>query len=197
MMLSAVVHKDELVALLDSLTPLRLVTEKRTVTLGRPRAELVAGAGVRLRGDARIDWDLGGVAIPVTVQSWQVLLVPRIATRKRSRVLAFDPVVESLDLKLVPGFFGDKIADAIREGIAQKRDRLAWDFARTLSRRFPLSAKIAPPRFFEIAATDGTVTVTETELRLTVTFQARIERSSASDAKRPVEAPSSVRAAHR
>jgi hypothetical protein len=194
MLLTAVVTKAELVALIGSVTPLRFTIDERrgrTVTLGRPHVELSPGEGLRLRGQARIAWDVAGVGIPVTIQAWQVLLVPRIATRGRSRVLSFEPVIEELDLKLVPGFLDDKIADAISEGIAQNRHKLAWDFARTLSKRLPLSAKIAPARAFEIQAIDGAVAITEEELRLTVRFEARFEKRSAVTADE--QAPRSAR----
>ena len=179
MLLTASVTKAELVALIDALTPMRVTIDERrgrALTLGRPEVSLVAGRGLRLRGDGRIAWDVAGVAIPVTVQVWQVLLVPRIASRGRSRVLSFEPVIEELDLKLVPGFLDGKIAGAIREGIAQHREKIAWDFARTLSKRLPLSARISPAGVFEIVATGGEVEVGESELRLGVRFEARIEQ---------------------
>lgn len=134
-------------------------------------------------------WDVAGVAIPVTLQAWQVLLVPRIASRGRSRVLSFEPVIEELDLKLVPAFLDDAIVSAIREGIAQNRDRIAWDFARTLSKRLPLPARISPAKTFEILAQDGEVEVTASELRLTVRFEARVEARAV--AREKEDAPAS------
>lgn len=180
MLLSAVVTKDELVALLEAITPLRVAIDERrgrAVTLGRPRAvDLVPGEGLRVRGGARIAWDVAGLGIPITLQTWQMMLVPRIAARGRARVLVFDPIVEALEMKLVPGFLDEKIADVLREGLAQNRRKLAWDFTRTLSKRLPLPARIGPARLFEIAAIDGTVTVTDSEVRLTVKLEARVER---------------------
>jgi hypothetical protein len=195
MLLSAVVTKDELVSVIESFTPLRITIDERRgrgITLGRPkRLDLVAGQGLRIRGDANITWDVAGVPIPVTLQAWQMLLVPRIATRGRARVLAFEPVVEDLDLRLVPAFLDEKIADVIRSGVAQKRHKLAWDFTRTLSKRLPLPASIGPACLFEIAALDGGVVVTDTDLRLTVRLEARVERRTPVEAK----ATSSVRRA--
>lgn len=186
MHLTGVVTKAELVHLVESLTPLRIDIDERRgrfVTLGRPDVELVAGRGMRLRGDGRLSWDVAGVAIPMTLQAWQVLLVPRIASRRGSRVLAFEPIVEELDLKLVPAFFDDAIAGAIRGGISQNRDRIAWNFARTLSKRLPLSARLSPSKTFEIVATDGQVEVTITEVRLTIHFEARVETRSAASTR--------------
>jgi hypothetical protein len=188
MLLTAVVTKAELAALIDSFTPLRITIDDRrgrTVTLGRPALELVPGHGLRLRGDARIAWDVAGVPLPVTIQAWQLLLVPRIAARGRSRLLAFDPVVEELDLKRVPGFLDDKIADAITDGIAQNRGKLAWDFSRTLSKRLALPARVAPAGVFEIMAVAGGVAVTENDLTLQVRFEARVEKRAPAKAEEP------------
>ncbi len=197
MLLTAVVTKAELVDLIASFTPMRIDIDGRRgryVTLGRPEVALVAGRGLRLRGDARITWDVAGMAIPVTLQAWQLLLVPRIVSRARSRVLSFEPVVEELDLKLVPAFLDDAIAGAIREGISHNRDTIAWDFARTLTKRIPLPARISPARTFEIIAMDGDVEVSANELRLSVRFEARVEGRSAAPVRATKEdaPPSSV-----
>ncbi len=177
MLLTASVSKAEVVALVDALTPMRIFIDerrRRVVTLNRAEVTFVAGRGIRLRGDARAAWDVAGVELPVTVQAWQVLLVPHVVARGRARLLALEPVIEELELGLVPGFVDDKIARAVREGVAQKRERLAWDFARALSKRLSLSARIAPPRALEIVAADGEVDVGEDELRLGVRFEARV-----------------------
>jgi hypothetical protein len=111
-------------------------------------------------------------------------LVPRIKSRGDSHVLSLEPVLEELDVKLVPGFVDEKIADAIRGGIAQNRDRLAWDFARTLSKRLPLPAKISPAKTFEILAVGGEVSVNESEMRLALRFETRFfdeERAAATE----------------
>jgi hypothetical protein len=183
MHLTAVVTKTDLASLVESLTPLSVIIDEprgRVVTLGRPtKVELVAGSGLRLRGDAHITWDFAHIPIPVTLRAWQLLLVPRIVVRDRAHVLAFDPVIEELDLKLVPGFVDEKVADAIRNGIAQNRERLAWNFARTLSKRLPLPAKISPPKTFEILVVGGEVSVSESEVRFTVRFEARFETRAA------------------
>jgi hypothetical protein len=182
MILSAIITKDDLSALIASLMPLRIAIDERrgrSVTLSRPSLiELVPDQGLRLRGSAQIAWDALGVPIPVTLQTWQALLIPKIVVPHgsgRTRILAFEPIIEELDLKLVPGFLDDKIADAIQEGIEEHKHKLAWDFSRALSKRLPLPARMGPA-MFEIAATEGRVQVTDKELRLAVRFEARIEK---------------------
>ena len=194
MLVTAVVTKDELVRLVEAFTPLRLLIDERrgrSVVLGRPSLiELVPDRGLRLRGDARIAWDVAGVAIPVTIQRWQILLAPRVVTRGRARVVALEPRMEELDMKLVPGFLGDKIVMLIREGVSQNLERLGWDFGRALSRRLDLPPMVGPARVFELVATDASVAVTAAELRVSVTFDAAVER-----APRPARPPKAVRPA--
>lgn len=180
MRLVAVVPKEDLVSLVVALTPMRVVIDERhhrSVTLGRPKSiELVPERGLRIGGDARIMWDVAGVPIPITLNEWQVLLVPRVATRGRARVVALEPVVEQFDLKRVPGFIDDKIAAVVRDGLISQREKLAWSFAKTLSKRLTLPLRIGPARFFEIVAIDAGISITEAEIRLAVSFEARVER---------------------
>ena len=183
MRLTAVISREEIVALIRSLMPMRIAIDERrgrAVILGRPDVELVAGRGLRARGDARIAWDVAGVPIPVTVQAWQVILVPRVVPRGRSHWLTFEPVLEALDLKRVPGFVDDKILAAAREGILRNRDRLAWDFARAFTKRWPMPRRIGGQ--LDLVAGDGAVTVTAAELRLEIHLEARIaERTPVSE----------------
>lgn len=174
MLVTAVVTKTELVRLVESLTPLRVVIDVkrgRGLTLNRPSVELVPGRGLRLRGDARVDWDIAGVPLSVTIQVWQLLLVPRVVARAQTRVLAFEPVIEELDLKLVPGFVDDKIAGTIRGFIAHNRDKIAWDFARTFTKHFDLPKRLQPAKAFDLKSTEGGVAVTAADLRLDVLFE--------------------------
>jgi hypothetical protein len=184
MLLTALVPKADLVALVESMTPLRLAVDAgrgSSFTIARPRLTLVPGRGVRLRGNARLAWEVAGITVPVTLQGWQVLFVPKVLTRGASRALAFEPVIEELGIKLVPGFVDDKITDTISEFVRRYQTRLAWDFARTLTRRWPLSPKISPHEAFELEVMSGEVEVTESELRFTVRLEARITRGSTAE----------------
>ncbi|MBN9161308.1 MAG: hypothetical protein BGO98_41145 [Myxococcales bacterium 68-20] len=179
---TAVIPRTDLVSLVESITPLCVTIDKernRTISLGRPKVELVAGRGLRLRGDAHVHWDFAHVPIPVTINTWQLVLVPRVSSRGRSHVLSFAPDLEELDVKLVPGFVDEKIANAIRDAISHHRDRLAWDFGRTLSKRLPLPANVSPSNTFEIFPVGGDVSVGEAEIRLALRFETRFEPRAA------------------
>jgi hypothetical protein len=206
MLLLAIIEKDELATLVRSMTPLRIAIDGRrgrSVTLREPDlVELVPDRGLRLRGDAHIMWDVAGVGLGVRVQAWQVLLIPKVAPAPSGnaggrRVLLLEPLVEELDLKLVPSFLDDKLASAIRDGIAQAQGRLAWDFARALTKRVPLPAERmetggAPLHALQLEATDGMVAISDRELRLAVRYEARLEtRGSRAVVAKPGEAPRS------
>jgi hypothetical protein len=175
MELSARVSRDELAALVRSVSPLRIAIDERrgrAATLGVTDVELVPSRGLRVRGNARVAWDVAGVPLTVTLKAWQAMLVPRVT---QGRALLLEPVLEELDLKNLPAFLDDKIGDAIRDGIAQNRDKLAWGFARALSKKWPM-----PPRTslaaFGLEVVSGTVLVDANEVRLSLRFEARFER---------------------
>jgi hypothetical protein len=199
MQLTAILTKDDLASLIRTMTPMRVELKgrpQRIIALGRPvLVELVEGAGLRVRGSARFTWNVAGVAIPVTLRVWQVLLVPSIALRDGSHVLALDPILEELDFERLPAFADQRIAAAINEGLAGQRRRLAWNFTRTLSYARTLPDRVSPVMRFELRPGGGTVTVTAEELRLTADFRARVLRPA--EQPRPVEAPSPSRAVAR
>lgn len=196
MQLCAVLARDELAAVIEQITPFEVEISRqprRVISLGPPsKVELVPGAGLRLRGSARVTWDVVGLSLPVTLRRWQILLAPSVVRRGEAHVLAFDPMLEVLDLENVPSFVADRIAGAINEGLAVHRNRLVWNFTKTLSWRRGLPRRVSPPSRFEISPSGGTVEITPSELRLTVPMRARFVREES--APRP-DTPSSSRSA--
>lgn len=140
------------------------------MSLGRCELDLVPGRGLRLRGDARITWDVAGVTVPVQVDRWQVMLAPRVVTRAESQVLAFDPHVEILDLKHVPTFLCGKITAAIGDGIRANEGKLG----RALAKRIALPAKLGSGAL-ALVSTSANVDVTEEALTLSVELEPRVE----------------------
>jgi hypothetical protein len=187
---TAVIPQNDLVRLVDSITPMRVAIDEergRVITLGRPKLELVPNQGLRLRGDARVSWDFAHVPVPVTIRAWQLLVVPRVRVRDGSHVLAFEAVLEDLDVKSVPGFVDQKVADAIQRVVAQSRERLAWNFVRTLSKRLRLPTTISPTSTFAIFPVSGKASVGENELRLVLQFEARFELEARLEVEEQVE----------
>ncbi len=202
MQLCATLTKDDLTSIIEQITPLRVaIRPRRVITLGRPaKIELVPGAGLRVRGDARFTWDVGGLTIPVTLRAWQVLLVPSFVARDGGHVLAFDPKLEALDFKNVPMFLDGTIKDAVKEGLAAQKSKLAWSFEDHLSLVRSLPAKISPAGEVILAPTGGTVTVSATDMQLKLEFGFRVRRDAPPASLRAYElegAPSSRQAAAR
>lgn len=188
MQLCATLTSDDLTSIVEQITPLRVTLRpRRVVSLGRPsKVELVAGAGLRIRGDAHFTWDAYGLTIPVTLRAWQVLLVPSFAPVKGRHVLAFNPMLEDLDLKGVPALLDARLAGAVKDGLAAQRGKLAWDFEKTLTVSKPLPAKLSPAGEWKLAPTGGNVTVTATEVKLTLDFGLKVLRT---EQAKPAEAP--------
>lgn len=198
MQLCATLTKDDLSSILEQMTPLRVALRPpRVIALGRPtKVELVAGAGVRVRGDARFSWNVGGLTIPVTLRSWQVLLVPSFAARDGGHVLAFDPVLESLDFKNLPMFLDGRIAEALKDGLAAQRSKLAWKFEEHLSLVRALPDRLSPAGEVKLAPTGGSVTVTATDLRLTLEFGFRVRRDAPPASLRELEPEAAPKSGH-
>lgn len=176
MRLTAIITKDDLEGLVRGLTPMRVdLGPGRTVSFGAPEiVELVAARGLRVRGDARLLWEIAGLPLPVSLRAWQILLEPSVVVRDGALVLAFDPVLEALDFKRVPGFFDERIILAINEIVATQKKKLAWNVSRALSWHRPLPQRVSPARTFDIAPSSASVSVSSEELRVEMTFAAQV-----------------------
>jgi hypothetical protein len=178
--LTATVTNADLEALVAEAMPMRVeisARPQRRVEIAQPSlVELVPGQGLRLRGEARLTWEL---PFPVTLRTWQALLVPSIETRDGMQVLAFEPVLEALDLQSLPGFLDERIAGAINEALEAYRHKLAWAFGKTLAVKLQLPTRISPSGRFELSANRGDVEVTADALRLTIGFAAHVLRGPA------------------
>lgn len=176
MKLSLSIAKEEIVRLAAEATPLKIdLGHKRSVSFGRPElVELVPGTGLRIRGDAKMVWEVAGLTLPVTLRTWQLLLAPSIVRRDGMLVLAFDPVLEDLDFKGVPAAFDERIADAINEGVASQRNKLSWNLSKVLGSRSPIPARISPGGAFEIAPVAARVEVAANELRIEIELDAQL-----------------------
>jgi hypothetical protein len=174
--LSLSIGKDEIERVAAELTPLRIdLGRKRSVSFGRPAlVELVPKTGLRVRGDAKMIWDFAGLTLPIALRTWQLLLVPSVVRRDGSLFLAFDPVLEDLDFKRVPGFFDERIADAINEGVASQRGRLSWNLARLLGSSTRLPARVSPAGSIELVPVAAHVDIAATELRIEVELSAAV-----------------------
>lgn len=193
MKLSLVVTRDELVALAAELVPVRIVLREQpygAVSFGRAlKLELVADQGIRIRGDARIALSVAGLTMQVGVRAWQILLRPSITGD--TPALAFDPVLEHLDLERVPGFLDERIVEGVNEALAGGKKKLAWRFAEKFGALRSLPPKVSPRGTFRFVAASASVAVTETELQFDVDFRPELalERRPSPPAPAPRETP--------
>lgn len=195
MQLCAVITKDDLAGVIREITPLDVEVSRRPrrmISLGRPgRVELVASAGLRVAGDAKLRWEIAGLSVPITVRAWQILLRPSVVLRGGVYVLAFDPILEKLELKHVPGFLDERVAPALNETLAAQRQKLVWNFTKTLSMHRPLSDKLSPKVKLDLVPTGGEVKVTSSALELTLHFDGHVSpRSEVGAARGPTSSPS-------
>ena len=177
MHLAITISADELRRLASELTPLRLdLGRRRSVVFGAPDlVELVEGTGIRLRGDARMTWEIAGLPLPVTLRTWQLLLAPSVVVREGAFTISFSPVLEDLDIKRVPAL--NRVVDAINEAVASQRGKLAWNLARALSVHKTLP-RVVPSTAFEMGPSDVKLDVTRTELRIEIVLEARIAKDA-------------------
>lgn len=176
MKLSLSIEKDEIDRIVADLTPLKIdLGRKRSVSFGRPAlVELVPGTGVRVRGDAKMVWEIAGLTLPVTLRTWQLLLAPSIARRDGELVLAFDPVLEELDFKGVPSAFDERITDAINEGVASQRGRLSWNLGRLLGSSTRLPARVSPGGTIDLVPAAARVDIASAQLHVEVDLDANV-----------------------
>lgn len=175
MQLRAVVRRDDVIGLLEEITPLRVELSRRpqrAVSIGRPtELDFVPGTGLRIRTSARITWDVAGLAVPVTARTIQLLLTPKLDQLEGGFVLSLEPKLEDFDLEAVPFFIDNKIASAVNDGIERQRSKLTWNLTRLLG--FDLPEKVSPPMRIDLGITDASVEVEAEALVIDVSLRPR------------------------
>jgi hypothetical protein len=173
MKLGLVITRDELAALAAELVPARFVFEDErwgAVSFGRALAvELVPATGIRVRGDARVTMAVAGVGVQIVVRAWRLLFRPTIRTDAGGvPSLAFDPMLEQLDVERVPSFLDDRISEGVNAALEAQRRKLAWRFAERLATTRAMPARMSPSGTFRLSASAASVVVTRDEIRFDV-----------------------------
>lgn len=197
MQLCLTLTKDELSRVVQELLPFDIeISERprRRISLEHLQTlELVSGSGVRISGDASLTWEVAALPVTLTLRKWQVLLVPRVVFPDNGdKLLVFDPNLETLDFKHVPGFVDDRVADVVNEAISSQKSKLVWNFGKSLSLHKPLSDKLSPTPVFDLSPTGADVDVTDSVLSLSIRFAAKMirqERAPAPVATTPSTPP--------
>ena len=185
MWIEAMLSRDEIAGLVEQLMPLKILLgddEKRSRSLNllEPReVTLVAGVGLRVVCRAVIVWPVLGVALPVSLSSLGVLLRPTISEHEGGQQLLFRIELEHTDLVGLPAWFDVRLTERINKEMSERKVQLKWDFIKTLSHSFALPDVLEPVETFALHGENGTVTITENELKLRVDFRAQISRPGA------------------
>lgn len=179
MELCAILTKEELAQVAAELLPLDVEISRRPrrqISLGRAeRVELVAGSGLRLAGKASMVWEIASLPVSLAVRRWQVMLSPRVVATPDGLSLAFEPSLECLDFRRIPGFVDDRVIAIVNEILTGQKSKLVWRFEKTLSVRKSTSGKFRPRKHFAIAPEGATVDVTSSRILLSIRLRARVE----------------------
>lgn len=173
MQLRAVVRRDDVIGLLEEITPLRVELSRRpqrAISIGRPTTlDFVPEVGIRVCLDARISWDVVGVTVPMTARMIRVLLTPKLSLREGHHFLSLEPTLEDFDLESLPFFADRRVRSAVNAAFERQRVRLTWDIEELL--RFPLPEKVTPPMRVDLGITYATLAVDAESLILDVSFR--------------------------
>jgi hypothetical protein len=175
MWIQAIVTPTDLERMLGEITPVRIALDRnddpdRALWLDRPSHVETDFDGIRIITSARLQWDLIGIKVPVTLRTVRVLVIPAIAQRDGHDVLAFSARIEQADLSSVPEFIQAPVIARVNEALAGEQAQLAWDFTDTLDFHFHLPDALDPPRGLRLFARWGAVRTTTEGMAIAASF---------------------------
>jgi len=180
MWIEAILTKDDFVAVLEQILPVKIHfdDDKRTdrwLALGRATAvEMVPEQGLRISCPAELMWSISVVDIPIKLNTLQVLLAPEIVTKERGDILVFNLTLEEADIKGIPSLIDHAIMKAVNEALVRKA--MAWDFTRTLTHTVKMPALLDPIESLAIHVAWGKRRVSAEAMALVVSFQLGFNR---------------------
>ncbi|MGO8994580.1 MAG: hypothetical protein ACLQVI_14785 [Polyangiaceae bacterium] len=136
--------------------------------------ELVPGRGLRIVTTLALSWTVAGVEVPIHARSAQLLLLPAIVVKEAREALVFSLLLEAIDVRHVPGFLDGPILDRINKVFAEEDATLTWNFLKTLSFGFEMPPRMTSVTRIGLAATRGSVTVSEEAIHLEVSLEALV-----------------------
>ncbi len=172
---------DEIVRALEQATPLRIHfgddDETRWVELERPsQVSLVPDRGLRIVADGRLRYELAGVKLPFAIRRAQLLLEPVIARIAGGHErLDFKISVEHVDLEHVPDVAERVLERVVNDALAALD--LHWGFGRALDLTIGIPARFEPLDELLVKPAASQVTVTSSELRLSLNAGIDLTRS--------------------
>jgi hypothetical protein len=182
MWLQAILTPTDLERILGQITPVRIALDRddnaeRYLWLDRPsRVETTDGDGVRIVTSARLQWDVIGIKVPITLRRVSALVIPSIARRDGADVLKFSAHIEQADLSPVPEFIEEPLIARVNEALTAEHAQLAWAFTDTLDFHFQLPDTVEPQHALRLYARWGAVRTTREGIALAASFALDAER---------------------
>jgi hypothetical protein len=184
MWLQAILTPTDLEGVLAELTPVKIVLDQhdadRYLWLDRPtHVESVGEAGLRIATSVRLQWDLIGIEVPLTLGTVTLLLAPSIKQIEGRDVLAFSVCMEHADLSGVPGAVAERLISRVNEALSAEHAKLTWPFMETLDFHFKLPSGMEPPRALHLFAKWGALRMTEEGVAMAASFALDTEPAAA------------------
>jgi hypothetical protein len=169
--ITALLDQATLRTLLDQLTPLQIrldeAAQDRFLWIDRPDVlEFAAGVGVRIRTRARLQWSLGGIAIPVNLPAATFVLEPWLSPPPHTGRLNFRLKLEAIELGPLPQLVQQQIVLRANQALGALGETLGWSFGQTLSVDLKLPAALGSVERFTLEAGVATVEVLTDALRM-------------------------------
>jgi hypothetical protein len=175
MWLQALLTAEDITAALAEVTPLRIALDDeapdRYLWLTPPSSvRFVPERGIRVIASARLQWDVVGITVPLTIRVAEVLLRPFVEQVNGEDVLRFQAEIERLDLSHVPSLVEGPIIARLNAKLAEPASYVSWNFMQTLDFDFKMPKSVAPLEKLRLFARWGAVRIQEDGLTLAVAF---------------------------
>jgi hypothetical protein len=177
MWLEAILSRDDLVTLVERFLPVKIHIGTCSLTLYEPReVRLVAARGLLLRCKARVHWPVLGIAVPIVLHEFDVMLWPEVESERH---LVFRIAIEHADLAGVPAFIDDRITLRINRELREHDVNVSWDFAAALTRVFQLPGTVSLADALSLDSSWGRLRIRPEAMVLAVSLHADVLRQSA------------------
>lgn len=135
----------------------------------------VTDEGVRAVVAARVQWEVIGIKVPLTLPMVAVTLTPRILQRDGRDVLQLAAHIDDADLSAVPDLIESPLILKVNKALTRENARIVWDFMHTLDFHFRLPDAVTPVSGVRWHAVRGVVEQMKPNLVLAAEFQVQRE----------------------
>ncbi|MFO0749712.1 MAG: hypothetical protein U1F43_29190 [Myxococcota bacterium] len=176
------ISADELIAAVVEILPLQVgfgaADSGRFIRLERPsEVEFVPRVGLRLRCSGVLGYPVPILSDEHTINTAVASVGPVIVELEDGEALAFQVVLDELDMKRVPGFIDDTLLASANERLAAQPPPLAWRFPATLTHAFPLGPRVALVSHAQVTTKRGWVEVTQDGIVMSVSSAVSFARA--------------------